>query len=68
MFFSSGLMPPNHYLAVAIDFLFRTRTRWRADAAVGDATNPRLSTITLISGVSQDAASGSFPAGVSAGL
>ncbi len=32
---SSGLMPPNHYLAVAIDYLFRTRTRWRADAAVG---------------------------------
>jgi len=31
----SGLMPPNHYLAVAIDFLFRHRTRWRADAAVG---------------------------------
>jgi phosphoglucomutase len=31
----SGLMPPNHYLAVAIDFLFRTRARWRADAAVG---------------------------------
>ena len=32
---SSGLMPPNHYLAVAIDYLFRTRTRWRKDAAVG---------------------------------
>src|SRR5258708_14801801 len=32
---SSGLMQPNHYLAVAIDFLFRHRTRWRADAAVG---------------------------------
>ncbi len=32
---SSGLMPPNHYLAVAIDYLFRSRTRWRADAAVG---------------------------------
>ena len=31
----SGLLPPNHYLAVAIDFLFRHRTRWRADAAVG---------------------------------
>jgi phosphoglucomutase len=31
----SGLMPPNHYLAVAIDYLFRHRTRWRADAAVG---------------------------------
>ena len=30
-----GLMPPNHYLAVAIDYLFRHRTRWRADAAVG---------------------------------
>ncbi|GAC1330421.1 MAG: phosphoglucomutase (alpha-D-glucose-1,6-bisphosphate-dependent) [Steroidobacteraceae bacterium] len=32
---SSGLMPPNHYLAVAIDYLFRNRTRWRKDAAVG---------------------------------
>jgi len=31
----SGLLPPNHYLAVAIDFLFRHRTHWRADAAVG---------------------------------
>jgi phosphoglucomutase len=32
---SSGLMPANHYLSVAIDYLFRHRTRWRADAAVG---------------------------------
>jgi len=32
---SSGLMPPNHYLAVAIDYLFRHRPRWRADAAIG---------------------------------
>jgi phosphoglucomutase len=32
---SSGLMPPNHYLSVAIDYLFRHRTGWRADAAVG---------------------------------
>jgi phosphoglucomutase len=32
---SSGLMPPNHYLAVAIDYLFGHRTHWRADAAVG---------------------------------
>jgi phosphoglucomutase len=31
----SGLMNPNHYLAVAIDHLFRTRTRWRPDAIVG---------------------------------
>ncbi|MFP3466955.1 phosphoglucomutase (alpha-D-glucose-1,6-bisphosphate-dependent) [Leifsonia sp. SIMBA_070] len=30
-----GLMNPNHYLAVAIDYLFRTRTQWRQDAAVG---------------------------------
>ena len=32
---SSGLLPPNHYLAVAIDYLFRHRPRWRPDAAVG---------------------------------
>jgi phosphoglucomutase len=32
---SSGLMLPNQYLAVAIDYLFRHRTRWRPDAAVG---------------------------------
>jgi phosphoglucomutase len=32
---STGLMPPNHYLAVAIDYLFRHRTGWRTDAAVG---------------------------------
>jgi phosphoglucomutase len=32
---SSGLLPANHYLAVAIDYLFRTRPAWRADAGVG---------------------------------
>jgi phosphoglucomutase len=32
---SGGLMPPNHYLAVAVDFLFRNRRRWKPDAAVG---------------------------------
>jgi phosphoglucomutase len=32
---SAGLMPPNHYLSVAIDYLFRERVGWRADAAVG---------------------------------
>ena len=32
---SSGLMPPNHYLSVAVDYLFRHRTGWRPDAAVG---------------------------------
>jgi phosphoglucomutase len=32
---SVGLMPPNHYLAVMIDYLYRNRPQWRADAAVG---------------------------------
>ncbi|MGA2187211.1 MAG: phosphoglucomutase (alpha-D-glucose-1,6-bisphosphate-dependent) [Steroidobacteraceae bacterium] len=32
---SAGLMPPNHYLSVAVDYLFRHRTGWRPDAAVG---------------------------------
>ncbi|HWU47623.1 MAG TPA: phosphoglucomutase (alpha-D-glucose-1,6-bisphosphate-dependent) [Humibacter sp.] len=30
-----GLMNPNHYLAVAIDYLYTHRPGWRADAAVG---------------------------------
>ncbi|KXP06396.1 phosphoglucomutase (alpha-D-glucose-1,6-bisphosphate-dependent) [Tsukamurella pseudospumae] len=30
-----GLMNPNHYLAVAIDYLFASRNGWRDDAAVG---------------------------------
>jgi phosphoglucomutase len=32
---SVGLMNPNHYLAVAISYLFQNRPGWRADAAVG---------------------------------
>jgi phosphoglucomutase len=32
---SVGLMPPNHYLSVMIDYLFRHRPQWSADAAVG---------------------------------
>lgn len=32
---TSGLLPPNHYLSVAVDYLFRQRTGWRADAGVG---------------------------------
>ena len=32
---SSGLMNPNHYLAVAIDWLFASRTGWAASAGVG---------------------------------
>ncbi|MDQ0894400.1 phosphoglucomutase (alpha-D-glucose-1,6-bisphosphate-dependent) [Agromyces ramosus] len=30
-----GLMNPNHYLAVAIEYLFAHRPKWGADAAVG---------------------------------
>jgi phosphoglucomutase len=32
---SSGLLPPNHYLAVCVHYLFANRTGWRQDAAVG---------------------------------
>lgn len=32
---SHGLMPPNHYLAVAIDYLFRHRPQWRQETGVG---------------------------------
>ncbi len=32
---STGLLPPNHYLAVCVNYLFSNRTGWRKDAAVG---------------------------------
>lgn len=32
---TAGLMPPNHYLSVAIDYLFKHRSAWNAEAAVG---------------------------------
>ena len=32
---SSGLLPPNHYLSVAIFYLFQHRPRWRKEAAIG---------------------------------
>ncbi len=31
----AGLLPPNHYLAVAVSYLFRHRPKWSQDAAVG---------------------------------
>ena len=31
----AGLMNPNHFLAVSIDYLYRNRSGWAADAAVG---------------------------------
>ncbi len=32
---SVGLMPPNHYLAAAMSYLFEHRPRWGSDAGVG---------------------------------
>jgi phosphoglucomutase len=32
---SAGLLPPNHYLSVAIYYLFSHRPQWRKDSAVG---------------------------------
>ncbi|MEO8370173.1 MAG: phosphoglucomutase (alpha-D-glucose-1,6-bisphosphate-dependent) [Candidatus Solibacter sp.] len=32
---NAGLMNPNHYLAVAISYLFAHRPQWKADAGVG---------------------------------
>jgi len=32
---SAGLLNPNHYLSVAVDYLFQNRPGWRRDAAVG---------------------------------
>jgi phosphoglucomutase len=32
---AAGLLPPNHVLAVAVDYLFQHRPQWRANAAVG---------------------------------
>jgi phosphoglucomutase len=32
---TAGLMPPNHYLSVCVDYLFQNRPQWPATAAVG---------------------------------
>ncbi len=32
---SAGLLPPNHYLAVAIQYLFQHRPRWAQQAGIG---------------------------------
>jgi len=47
---SSGLMNPNHYLAVAIDYLFRNRPEWKADAGIGKT----LVSSSIIDRVAQD--------------
>src|SRR5437867_7105820 len=43
-------MNPNHYLAVAISYLFRARTDWPADAAIGKT----LVSSTMIDRVAAD--------------
>jgi len=32
---STGLLPPNHYLAVSVSYLFQNRPNWRKEIAVG---------------------------------
>ena len=32
---SAGLLPPNHYLSVVVDYLLRTRPDWALSAAIG---------------------------------
>jgi phosphoglucomutase len=32
---SEGLIPPNHYLAAAVDYLFKHRAQWTRTAAIG---------------------------------
>jgi phosphoglucomutase len=46
---SEGLMNPNHYLAVAIDYLFTARKGWPADTMVGK-TLVSSSMIDLVAG------------------
>ncbi|MFF3918099.1 phosphoglucomutase (alpha-D-glucose-1,6-bisphosphate-dependent) [Streptomyces sp. NPDC001852] len=46
----AGLMNPNHYLAVAISYLYRHRDRWPADAGIGKT----LVSSTMIDRVAAD--------------
>jgi len=32
---SAGLLPPNHYLSVAIEYLFQNRPKWNSQTAIG---------------------------------
>ncbi len=46
---SAGLLPPNHYLAVAVYYLFQHRPKWSQDLAVGKTVvSSRM--IDLVSG------------------
>ena len=37
---STGLLPPNHFLSVCIDYLFRNRKNWNNGVAVGKTVYP----------------------------
>ena len=47
---TSGLLNPNHYLAVAIDYLFRNRPQWKKEAGIGKT----LVSSSIIDRVAQD--------------
>ena len=47
---SAGLLNPNHYLAVAIEYLFRNRPQWKPDAGIGKT----LVSSSMIDRVAQD--------------
>jgi phosphoglucomutase len=49
---SAGLLNPNHYLAVAIDYLFRNRPHWKPEAGIGKT----LVSSTMIDRVTADLA------------
>jgi len=37
---SVGLLNPNHYLSVAVNYLFQNRPGWRKDSAIGKPSSP----------------------------
>jgi phosphoglucomutase len=49
---SVGLMPSNHYLSAAVDYVFRHRPQWRAETGVGK---------TVVSSAMIDRVSGRLP-------
>lgn len=51
---SSGLMNPNHYLAVAISYLFTHRPAWPAKAAVGKTVVSSSMIDRVASGIGRD--------------
>jgi phosphoglucomutase len=51
---SSGLMNPNHYLAVAINYLFTHRAAWPAKAAVGKTVVSSSMIDRVASGIGRD--------------